>query len=489
MENGEVGEDGEVEVEGGTSTRSRTKKRGERRERRSRSRDDELETSTIDPELKSSYKDKDKSGDTFEAGGEFIPFDFPDSDDEGKKERKEEREERKVFVREWDRGKHWSADGDSPRKRKADEYERDDGYENKKQRVDAASRKAPWIENVDWKRCNNVAEMLQQEVEAFIEYIAPTHEEDELRGLVIDLVRKAVTQQFPDAEVFPFGSYETKLYLPLGDIDIVIQSESMAYSNKVTVLHALANVMKRSGITDKVSIIAKAKVPIIKFVTTHGRFSVDISINQANGLGAVRMVNQFIAELPALRPLVMIIKAFLSQRSMNEVFTGGLGSFSIVCMAVSFLQMHPKIRRGEIDPEKNLGVLVIEFFELYGCYFNYQEVGISLRDGGTYFSKAQRGWLDYHKTFLLSIEDPGDPSNDISRGSYGITRVRTTLAGAHGILTAAAYMHAGIITSRREGRDVHLRNRNHPEDTSILSSVLGITQEVRLGSLWIWDDC
>ena len=72
--------------------------------------------------------------------------------------------------------------------------------------------------------------------------------------------------------------------------------------------------------------------------------------------------------------------------------------------------MHPKIRRGEIDPSKNLGVLVLEFFELYGCYFNYTETGVSLRSGGMYFSKRARGWFDPRKAYLLSIEDPGDIS-------------------------------------------------------------------------------
>lgn len=186
----------------------------------------------------------------------------------------------------------------------------------------------------------------------------------------------------------------------------------MAYSDRITVLHALANTLKRAGITDKVTIIAKAKVPIVKFVTTHGYFSVDISINQENGVEAGRVVSGFLSEMPALRALVFVAKAFLSQRSMNEVFSGGLGSYSIVCLAVSFLQMHPKIRRGEIDPSRNLGVLVMEFFEFYGIYFNYQEVGISLRDGGTYFSKTRRGWMDY-KQSLLSIEDPADISKSL----------------------------------------------------------------------------
>ena len=349
--------------------------------------------------------------------------------------------------------------------------------------------------------------------------MSPTPVEDEVRSLTVQLISNAIVKHYRDAQVLPFGSYETKLYLPLGyaskraymssilshecpsvsrDIDLVIYSDLMDRMDKVSVLHSLANIVKRAGITDRVTIIAKAKVPIIKFVTTHGRFSVDISINQGNGVTTGKMVKQFLQELPALRSLVLIIKNFLSQRSMNEVFTGGLGSYSIVCLAISFLQMHPKIRRGEIDPSKNLGVLVMEFFELYGSYFNYQEVGISLRDGGSYFNKRQRGWHDFREPRLLSIEDPGDPStslhlwsmirhvnlpdiltaNDISRGSYNFARVRTTLAGAHGIMTAAAFAQASIISARREGRTVHLRATTEPEDMSILASVMGVTQEV-----------
>lgn len=77
--------------------------------------------------------------------------------------------------------------------------------------------------------------------------------------------------------------------------------------------------------------------------------------------------------------------------------------------------MHPKIRAGEIDPLRNLGVLVMEFFELYGHHFNYEKTGISLRDGGTYFSKIARGWDDPKHPALLSIEDPLDTCMRYSR--------------------------------------------------------------------------
>lgn len=39
----------------------------------------------------------------------------------------------------------------------------------------------------------------------------------------------------------------------------------------------------------------------------------------------------------------------------------------------------------------NLGVLLIEFFELYGINFNYSNVGITVKDGGSYFNKPEVG--------------------------------------------------------------------------------------------------
>jgi non-canonical poly(A) RNA polymerase PAPD5/7 len=69
-------------------------------------------------------------------------------------------------------------------------------------------------------------------------------------------------------------------------------------------------------------------------------------------------------------------------------------------------------------------------------------------------------------------------ANDIAKGSYSIARVRQTFAGAFNIMTAAAYMKASVLNSRRSGRSVKLRGHAEPTDLSILSSVLGVTQEV-----------
>ena len=54
------------------------------------------------------------------------------------------------------------------------------------------------------------------------------------------------------------------------DIDIVILSRAMETVTKRKVLYRLAQVMRSANITDNVQVIGKAKVPIIKFVTSHG---------------------------------------------------------------------------------------------------------------------------------------------------------------------------------------------------------------------------
>jgi non-canonical poly(A) RNA polymerase PAPD5/7 len=66
-----------------------------------------------------------------------------------------------------------------------------------------------------------------------------------------------------------------------------------------------------------------------------------------------------------------------------------------------------------------MGTLLMEFFELYGKHYNYDEVGISIRRGGFYYSKRSRGWYRGGQAYLLSVEDPQDPGERLSLPSKG----------------------------------------------------------------------
>lgn len=66
------------------------------------------------------------------------------------------------------------------------------------------------------------------------------------------------------------------------------------------------------------------------------------------------------------------------------------------------------------SPNTNIGVLLIEFFELYGRHFNYLKTGIRIKDGGSYVAKdeVQKSMLDGYRPSMLYIEDPLQPGEN-----------------------------------------------------------------------------
>lgn len=45
--------------------------------------------------------------------------------------------------------------------------------------------------------------------------------------------------------------------------------------------------------------------------------------------------------------VIFVLKQFLLQRDLNEVFTGGISSYSLILMVISFLQVHTSMTAGK----------------------------------------------------------------------------------------------------------------------------------------------
>lgn len=185
-----------------------------------------------------------------------------------------------------------------------------------------------------------------------------------------------------------------------------------------------------------VRVLDKASVPIIKLTDRETHVKVDISFNMQSGVQSAELIKKFKRDYPVLGKLVLVLKQFLLLRDLNEVFTGGISSYSLILMCISFLQLHP---RGIYQDTANLGVLLLEFFELYGRRFNYMKIGISIKNGGRYMPKEdlQRDMVDGHRPSLLCIEDPLTPGNDIGRSSYGVFHVQQAFKCAYRVLALA----------------------------------------------------
>ena len=178
-------------------------------------------------------------------------------------------------------------------------------------------------------------------------------------------------------------------------MDLVVVSKKYLNRGVPTVFqsaqskHKLAYHLERIGIAEQGSmeIIAKAKVPLVKFVDRVTSLRVDLSFENDTGLIANDTFDSWKRTFPAMPIIVTVIKQFLMMRGLNEVVNGGLGGFSVTCLVTSLLQNMPRVQTGEIKPERHLGEILLEFLDLYGNQLDISRTGIMMSPPG-YFNKV-----------------------------------------------------------------------------------------------------
>ena len=268
----------------------------------------------------------------------------------------------------------------------------------------------------------------------------PTPREAAARTELLERLRELATSVWPEAEVTPFGSYATGLFLPSSDVDVVVLGVGLeSKAQRVAGLHRLADQMDLSRWqVENLEVIDKAKVPIVKFFDTQSGIHVDICIEVRDGITSSRLAKKAAQQFPAFKYLVLVLKRWLSQRGLGDTYHGGIGSFLLQLLVISSLQ-HPPTG-GPAELRGNLGSMLLHFFEVYGLRFNYAKSGISIVQRGRFFTKRSRGWLDEQNPTRLCVENPFDSEVDCGAPAYNVQQFRhaccqsyLTLVGGGGV--------------------------------------------------------
>ncbi|KAL5106356.1 Terminal nucleotidyltransferase 4B [Taenia crassiceps] len=273
---------------------------------------------------------------------------------------------------------------------------------------------------------------LHEEIIDFFTYVCPSPEEHWVREIIVSKVRNVISSLWRECKVEVFGSFSTGLYLPTSDVDIVIFGKWPQLP-----LGTLERALRENNFATDIKVLSKATVPIVKFTDSDTGLHVDISFNMSNSVRAVKFVETYLGVYPCLRYLVFPLKQFLLLRELNEVWTGGLSSYALILMCISFLQQNA--RENETISSRNLGTLLLEFFEFYGVRFNYRTTGIKFSDQSSFIPKdlfVKNMDRDQHPP-LLCIEDPLCPGNNVARRSYSSYRVLDAFKHAYLTLSAA----------------------------------------------------
>uniref|UniRef100_A0A672LR60 Terminal nucleotidyltransferase 4A n=1 Tax=Sinocyclocheilus grahami TaxID=75366 RepID=A0A672LR60_SINGR len=244
-----------------------------------------------------------------------------------------------------------------------------------------------------WKtrKYNPGVDGLHEEIMDFYNFMSPRPQETTMRQEVVDRIESVIKELWPTADVQIFGSFSTGLFLPTSDIDLVVFGKW-----EKPPLQQLEQALRKHNVAEPYSIkvLDKATVrPLIVF-------------NVETGIKAASFIKEYVKKYTVLPYLILVLKQFLLQRDLNEVFTGGISSYSLILMVISFLQLHPRIDAR--NPNMNLGILLIEFFELYGRHFNYLKTGIRIKNGGAYMAKEDimKAMSNGYRPSMLCIEDP-----------------------------------------------------------------------------------
>jgi non-canonical poly(A) RNA polymerase PAPD5/7 len=188
-------------------------------------------------------------------------------------------------------------------------------------------------------------------------------------------------------------------------------------------LRGLVQHIEKMGIAKHhtVSFIGRSKVPLVKFTDKRTGLKVDISFENDSGFPALKTFEAWKVQYPALPTLVALVKQFLVMRGINEVFCGGIGGFTTICLVVHILQTMPEIQSGNMDPEQHYGEIFMKFLDFYGNKIDIRSTGI-LMHAPYHYDKDKHPRTMQNKE-RLTIIDPNNKDNDISGGSHKIDTV------------------------------------------------------------------
>ncbi|WEW59065.1 polynucleotide adenylyltransferase [Emydomyces testavorans] len=310
---------------------------------------------------------------------------------------------------------------------------------------------SPWLDRLR-PQPFHLGTILHNEIISFYRWVRPRPFEDVIRTDLITRLERQMQERFPGSQLHAFGSYASGLYLPVADVDLVLLSRSFIRQGKKYLCQKPKDIYSLTAfirdrdiaIPGSIETIAHARVPIIKFVDRLTGLKVDLSFDNNSGLAANKTFQQWRAHFPAMPLIVSVVKQFLLFRGLNEVPTGGLGGFSIICLVTSLLQHLP---HGMSDP--NLGGVLMDFFDFYGNTFDFSMVGIELNPPG-YFHKA-------NSRDRLSIIDPNNCDNDIAVGTKEIRRIFKAFAEAFHTLR----------------QNIASAALSPPQNPSLLASIIG----------------
>ncbi|EXJ85815.1 hypothetical protein A1O1_06184 [Capronia coronata CBS 617.96] len=326
----------------------------------------------------------------------------------------------------------------------------------------ATRSRLPWLAHLaEAQTWAPAVDRLSDEIRAFEQYVAPSEEEQLVTELALQDLIQAIKYADENLDIDIVGSRATGTADALSDLDVnVSRPRTPASMDSAKAPMEILNLLERAfrGTHEKIKLdfrplevvynLKSARVPIL--LCRHRSSGLPIQIQcTPRTYDSTEYVKAFLKEYPTLRSLFKVLKQSLLMRGLTVGSHGGLTSYPLLNMIVAAL----KFSEGKVHP-LDAGRQLLSFLDLY-CELDFSSQGISTRPlrffpkhgGGKQrpsdsvtpdasllelFPQELEGQrkmsLSRGKSgYLMTLQDPANPFNDVGRSAYMIKDVQATL--------------------------------------------------------------
>jgi len=326
----------------------------------------------------------------------------------------------------------------------------------------------PWATVCDEKTVGyTAAQILDAEIEAFAKYMSPTEDEQAARFAVRSDIRNIV-QHDPDnnsVNNYHFGSTRTGLALPFSDIDLGVYRSDYPRDTLEQYMERLYQKL----LHNKSYMLVVHRPPPNAIVTAqHKATGIDVQVIAKGVRGKQdKFVELYMERIPNFRELYAVVRTAFGTRGLVDPWIGGISAYGTAIMLVAAIN-----RRGspsDIRKSKSVSAQLLYFLNFWAT-FDTTKQGISFisrltanvfyktpadtspadkearlekittaRDKGNHLKAGQLriGRLHPEQPYLLCLQDPSTPINDLGSRCHAIKHIQATIKAMHADLLSA----------------------------------------------------
>jgi non-canonical poly(A) RNA polymerase PAPD5/7 len=301
---------------------------------------------------------------------------------------------------------------------------------------------APWVEDIEISPNSFVK--LHNEILYYFDYYGPSEKLKTTSLGIFNNLSKIIVQHNPKWRIEVIGAYSLGYYSVNSPMDITIllpenpkklkhvknwdminvKEEEDAYI--LSEIEALQEVLEEHFGPIKSTNCNKYK----KLSWYWKGIKIEIRFNEVKQIQAKFVLRKFFVRFPEAKFLMVIIKELLRSRELHDIQTGGMDSFTLSILIISYFLESEK-ENGKM--ELLLWEHLLNFLDFYGNKFNYKYLTIWIRAGGWYYARDDKGWkhLDENPNSIsISIENPLDPLIDLGKKITNMKQIQIAFAYA-----------------------------------------------------------